>query len=163
MSWGRSSVWLGDACLQWKNLEDPATFLSESLFLSSPFESRSQDFTFFTFTFCICNFVILTDIYINQGLYTTWGGSDCSESSWNTLLLFVSLRDSFCPMQQKTIPVDKYKLFCQRRPRKLICFGTHLCRQPLRARVRQCQWLHWDWSPLLLHWGLLLRLSTICL
>ena len=44
----------------------------------------------------------------NQGLYTTWRGGDCLESLWNTLLLFVSLRDSFCPMQQKTIPVDKY-------------------------------------------------------
>ena len=62
--------WGGEGRVK-KNLEDPATFLSESSFLSSPFESRSQDFTFFTFTFCICNFVILTDIYINQGLYTT--------------------------------------------------------------------------------------------
>ena len=52
-------------------MEDPVLFLSKSLFLSSSFESRSQNFTFATFTFCSCNSIILTDNLINQGLYTT--------------------------------------------------------------------------------------------
>ena len=63
---------------------------------------------FLHYHFCSCNFVTWTDIYINQGLYTTWGGSNCSESSWNTLLL-VCVFWGFCPMQQKTIPVEKYE------------------------------------------------------
>ena len=57
--------------------------------------------------FYSCYFVILTDIFINQGLYTTWRGGACLESLWNTLL-FVSLDCLFvCPMQQKTTPIDK--------------------------------------------------------
>ena len=52
------------------------------------------------------------------------------------------------------------EIFFRRRPIRLICI---FCRQPLRTRVRHCKWLHWDWSPLLLHWWLLLYLWTICL
>ena len=53
-----------------KNLVDPAQFLQESSFLSSQFESRSQNFTFATSIFCFCNSIILTDICVNQYFYT---------------------------------------------------------------------------------------------
>ena len=41
----------------------------------------------------------------NQGLYITWGGSDCFESSWN--IYVCKFCPKFCPTQQKTIPEDK--------------------------------------------------------
>ena len=44
-------------------------------------------------------------VSFHQGLYTNSRGRDCTENLW-TILLFVSL--VVCPMQQKTITIEKY-------------------------------------------------------
>ena len=69
------------------------------------------DFSYFTcvtFTFYSCDFDILIGIFVNQGLYTTWWGSDCFESLWNKIfVLYVGLFR--CPKHQKTILTEKFK------------------------------------------------------
>ena len=46
---------------------------------------------------------------LNQGLYTTWWGSDCFESLWNKHCKFKYSCWFRCPKQQKTIPIDQYE------------------------------------------------------
>ena len=43
---------------------------------------------------------VRSSLMANQGLYTTWGGSDCSESSWHTLLpVSLCVFWEFCAIQ----------------------------------------------------------------
>ena len=110
-------------------------------------------------------FAIVMMISVHIAILPTsrWFVTSCTTSAWEChtsedCSVLDKCADKECGCHSKN-PLLK-EIFFRRRPIRLICI---FCRQPLRTRVRHCKWLHWDWSPLLLHWWLLLYLWTIYL